>query len=1144
MKELFALRRRSKFAVPPSLRESFDPPIQPAIPEVLAWRLIDGIDHFTSILLMHDRQSIEAARPLLPLIAALAFALLLVSPASLRAQATDGHLIGTVFDQVGGLIAGAAVTVENESSGVTWDVATDDHGAYRFNNLPVGDYRLTAASEGFETASLTHIAVALNRTSTANVTLQVGEVETAVTVTAASAQIDTTTTTIGNAFNARQSLYSPSTNLALGVLNLSLQGAGVASSGGTGLGQGPSVGGQRPRNNSFMVEGVDNNAKDVTGSIVQVPNEAVAEFSSLQNQYGAEFGRSTGGQFNTVVKSGTNELHGSLYEYFMNRRLNALDQSNKRRGIFTRPRLDDNRVGGTVGGPVIRNRLFYFASYQFQAVGTEAAPGRPFSAPTAEGYAALDRIPGLSARNLEVLKRYVQPAPAQTSSTTVQGVDVPVGVLPVNVPAFQNDRAWIISIDSSKKNGDQVRYRYIDNSSRAINPSAAPDLPVFVTETSSAQQLTTVSYFRSLSARWFNESRFGFSRATSDVPSGNFEFPGLDSFPNITIEQDLDIQIGPYDDSPQSGDQSTYQGVSNFSFLSGAHTVKFGADFRRNTSADFYIQRQRGDYNYATLERYLLDLNPDIQAERNTGGSVYHGNNFEFYGYVTDAIKLRRNLTLDIGARYEFKSVPEGDKLQRLNAISSVPGVLAFGEPKSQKSNFAPRLGLAYSPGGAAKTVYRAGFGIAYDSYFTNLGQLTKPPQLENTFRVAPAARIPNFLANGGIRPDQRPEEFDEATARRTTSTYIFDQHLPYSIQWNFGIEHVVGHDYAVNVRYLGTRGVRLFTQSILPVVARANPQRSLPTYLERPAQAELDSLALTLDEIDNSPATLRHFADAGFGPIVYGFPNRGNSIYHGLAAEIKRRFANGLQFIGSYTWSKNIDDSTADIFSTLLSPRRPQDFQDMRAERARSFLDRTHRITVAWVFEVPWYSRSSNWFLRNMVGGWVISGMYTAESPQWATVQSGLDSNRNLDGATDRVVVNPNGVDRVGSDVTPLTNSEGRVVGYVADNPSARYIKAGGGVHPDAGRNTLPLRGINNFDLSVSKRVAIDESKAVEFRASFYNALNHPQYIPGSISSVRAVSSRDTRSNLIPGHPSFDRPDLIYSSHARETQLVLRFEF
>ena len=215
-----------------------------------------------------------------------------------------------------------------------------------------------------------------------------------------------------------------------------------------------------------------------------------------------------------------------------------------------------------------------------------------------------------------------------------------------------------------------------------------------------------------------------------------------------------------------------------------------------------------------------------------------------------------------------------------------------------------------------------------------------------------------------------------------------------------------------------------------------------------------------------------------------------------------------------------------------------------MRAERGRSFLDRTHRFTMTWVYEAPWYRKSRQWFRRNLLGNWVLSGMYTAESPQYATVQSGLDSNRNLDGATDRVVVNPNGADRTGSDVTALTNSDGRIVGYLADNPNARYVKAGAGVHPNGGRNTLPLRGINNFDVSVSKRFSVGESKAVEFRAAFYNALNHPQFIPGSLSSVRAVSSNITRNNLIPGHPLFDRPDQVYASHARDIHLVLRFTF
>ena len=305
----------------------------------------------------------------------LSVALLFATANSVRGQATDGHLLGAVLDQTGASIPRSTVTVLNVNTGVSWNQQTDELGAYRFNNLPVGDYTLAADAEGFTPAMLSGIAIALNRTSTVNLTLEVGEVQTELEVTAASAQIDTTTSTVGGSFDSRQALYSPSSDLALGVLNLSLQGAGVASSGGTGLGEGPSIGGQRPRNNNFMIEGVDNNHKGVTGRVVDVPNEAVAEFSLLQNQYGAEFGRSTGGQFNTVVRSGSNDVHGSLYEYFANRTLNALDQSNKRRGITENPRLDDNRFGATVGGPVIRNRLFYFGTYERNPVGQASRAG-------------------------------------------------------------------------------------------------------------------------------------------------------------------------------------------------------------------------------------------------------------------------------------------------------------------------------------------------------------------------------------------------------------------------------------------------------------------------------------------------------------------------------------------------------------------------------------------------------------------------------------------------------------------------------------------------------------------------------------------------------------------------------------------------
>ena len=499
-----------------------------------------------------------------------------------------------------------------------------------------------------------------------------------------------------------------------------------------------------------------------------------------------------------------------------------------------------------------------------------------------------------------MLKRYVPPAPAADRTTTVLGREIPTGVLPVNVPAYKNNSSWLGSVDYTDGRGDQVRFRYIRNASVAVDPGAVPDLPTFTTESKDSQHLATLSYLRTLSPDWFNETRLAFTRSSDNLPAGDFEFPGLDSFPNITIEQDLDIQIGPYNVSPQRGVQNTYQIVNNATFIRGRHTLKFGIDVRRNITSELFVQRQRGDYNYSTLERYLLDLSPDIQAERNTGGSVYHGNNTEFYSYFSSEIKILRNLTLTLGLRHEYKGVPYGDTLQQLNAISSVPGVLTFGVPKAQKRNFAPRAGLAYSPGSDGKTVIRAGFGVAYDAYFTNLGQLQKPPQLENTFRGDTTVDTPNYLANGGIRPDQRPDELDEEAARSLTSTYIPDQYLPYSLQWNFEVERVVAEDYTLSARYLGTRGVRLFTQTVLPLAARANPQRSLPTFYQRPTQSELDALALTLGDIDAQPVSLPEFANAGFSPFIFAFPNRGNSIYHGLAIEVKRRFSNGLQFIGA----------------------------------------------------------------------------------------------------------------------------------------------------------------------------------------------------------------------------------------------------
>src|SRR5439155_3939138 len=258
------------------------------------------------------------------------------------------------------------------------------------NNLPVGNYDVTVTASGFATSGLKNVAVDLNKTSTANVTMQVQGVTQEIAVIEAPAPIDTTTSQLQSTFKSDQIVNLPIIESAgnfYGALNLSMLSAGVASNGGVGQGTGPSVGGQRPMNNNFMVEGVDNNNKTVTGPLVYVPTDATGEFAILQNNYNSEFGHSTGGQFNTVVKSGENGMHGTAYEYFQNRKLNAIDQKYVRQGITKNPRYDQNRVGGSVGGPIIKNKWFYFGNFEYAPLGQASTVSAPVLTPTAAGYA-------------------------------------------------------------------------------------------------------------------------------------------------------------------------------------------------------------------------------------------------------------------------------------------------------------------------------------------------------------------------------------------------------------------------------------------------------------------------------------------------------------------------------------------------------------------------------------------------------------------------------------------------------------------------------------------------------------------------------------------------------------------------------------
>jgi hypothetical protein len=1075
---------------------------------------------------------------------------------TLFSQAISGDLVGSVYDASGGAVPKAVLTATNTATDTKSSAVTNASGQYRFSNLPPGNYDVSAALAGFTTATLKNLAVQLNQTATANFTLRVGAVSTAVDVTEAPTMLDTTTAQITTTYTTRQAQDLPSASIwPLEVLNLSLLQAGVASSEGLGAGTGPSVGGQRPRNNNFTVDGVDDNNKSVTGPTVIVPNESVAEFTVLQNQFPAEYGHSSAGQFNTVVKGGSNAFHGTLYEYVENRHMNALGQAYKNENIFTNPRFDRSQMGANYGGPILRDKLFFFASFEYDPLGQASTSPTPAYAPTLAGYQTLAGASGISQTNLSVLKQYaVAPSPTPGApSITVGGVTVPTGIIPITAPSYTNGYFGVLSSDYVISSADQLRGRLVYNDVASINTGAT--LPAFFTTVASTAYLATLAEYHTFSPRLTSEFRLGYSRFNSDDPVGDQKFPGLDQFPNLEF-LNLHLQVGPNPNFPQAMIFNVYSGVENITWLAGNHTLKAGTEFRRYIAPERFTAGERGNYYYLTPTSYLLDATPDYLAQRTLGNPVYYGDQIATYSYVQDTWRARRNLTIDLGLRYEYTTVPQGMRSQALNALASVPGVLTFHAPTASPDGLAPRAGLAYSPGGNGNTVIRAGFGIAYDVIFDNIGQNTLPPEFSTTVTAAPGGS--NFLANGGIAELQNLASLTAARARALTTSYVPDQALPYSINWNFGVQRVLARDYILEVRYLGTRGVHELLQEQINIQSAVTPSQNIPTYYSMPSLATLGSLPLTLGQLRSISPVIPQYANAGFVSPITAYMPEGWSLYNGLSVQLNRRLSRGLQYQAAYTWSHDIDNSTAEINTTALSPRRPQDFQDLTAEKADSALDRRQRLTLSLIYDAPWFKGSRNWFMKDVAGNWELAPIYTYESPEYYTVQSELDSNLNGDPAGDRTIVNVNGVsgtgsgviglDRSGNQISPTAaaSQTNNIVAYVASNPDARYIEAGPGAYANGGRNTQRTRPIDNVDLALIKHFVFGENLRFDLAGQAFNLFNHPQFVPGSLDTGGLTMTTGTSvvSYVGVSNPLFNNPTYAFGSNPRVLQVTAKFHW
>lgn len=622
------------------------------------------------------------------------------------AQRIDGDLRGTVKDPSGAFIPGAKVKITNQTTNQVREAETTEAGVYVVSNLLPGKYSVEVESTGFKKYARTNVELVANRVVEVNVDLELGSASEVVTVESGANLVETQNVTLaGGTFTgymlSDSSLTAMGGSLTGDVRNLAIIAPGTTTQPGGMAGQGGSIGGNRPRNNSFTVDGLDNNDASVTGANGPVINEAVQEFTLLTNQFNAELGHSTAGQFIITSKSGTNEIHGSGWWFNQNRHFNALD--NLTRAVTApgadKPRFDANRLGGQAGGPVLKDKWFFFGAYEFQNLGLAGTAPSVISVPTATGLQMLTTLAGNAASgvspvNVGLLTTHAPTASAQTGTINVcdQSVNptctaaggfvaIPIGTFSATTPQFLTTHLYQIGQDYQTAS-HKISGRYHYSRQRSLTAGSLP-VGQFNSDTIFDTKRLTISDVWTLNSRMVNELRAGYMwRAGPNQAVQSLTPPGNnDIFGNYAIV-DMSLELGPLSNFPQGQGSNTYQFADNFTFIKGNHTIKTGIDVRNILRTGGFLPRARGEYRWTAaagtasgLDAFVRDTFPTSVAIRGVGSGTYTQNRTAWYGFIQDSWKLTRRVTLDYGVRYEYTEPARDQALQELNGLANVTSI-------------------------------------------------------------------------------------------------------------------------------------------------------------------------------------------------------------------------------------------------------------------------------------------------------------------------------------------------------------------------------------------------------------------------------------------------------------------------------------
>ncbi len=1056
---------------------------------------------------------------------------------------------GAVVDNQGAAIANATVTFKDENTGARRTVTTDSEGNYTAAGLPPGKYQVEVQAPGFNATTVSGVEVQPGQSAATGVTLTPGAASETVTVTGVAQAVDVSTSHISANFQSNEIRELPSLAPAYSFSRLA---AGVNSTGLKYSTDQPSganrqeeflitINGGRPLSTGFMMDGRDDNGIDGRPAVALKSFDAIEMLHILTTRGDGDASRNYASSINLITRNGTNDFHGSLFDYHLNRRLGALSPLERRSGLDRSPKFKNDIFGGTFGGPVIRDRLFFFGSFFRETETSRRFVDSTSSSltPTLRGLDDLARaFPG-SATVADLLARgpatqkIGEPFFSRTASAPILGSEIEFGEIVRNIPSRAIGYEGGGRVEFQLTNRDRLESGYWlttrDETNSAGNLAAG-----FANDQEARGHFGSLRWTRLLSPQSTNEAGISFNKASASFGLSDdaaTRSSGARSAPAVNIGFRA-LGYGTSPSAPGSYASTLVEISDTLSHLAGRHNLKLGGQARIRRTDLNLLPGTVGQFNYASFEDFVLDNPASIAVA--TGGSRSRFSQLHHHFFIDDAWRVRNNLTLSIGLSYENHGQPYNQLIDRIRKREADPALALFGagplpleKIDRDNNNIAPRFGFAYTPRfllfgknifGYDKTVIRGGVSLSYDQ--TAYGPLadasiSAPNILLGVIAPANADALPAFPAVSDA--NQLRTLLGASPLAYARTQFARGYRDPSSLSWHLDISRDLDNKVIAGLSYVGAQGTGLIRM------------------------------------LDGNP-----FSNGSTGAVRF-YETSGRSIYHSIQARADLRLTDKITSSIAYTFSKLIDDAP-DYFSpagarggnsTLLSALAIRSiaqnpFDDSRGERSVSSLDRRHNLTASFLWDLP-LRRNQSRILGRLLGGWKAAGVIemasgspftpfqlTGNSPSQAALFASMFSDRsgtlrpfagNASAPIDSVAfsnaansffhffLNPDG--------SPFSSPTGFIIadsrGFRAGSTQgARFIYndfpveqtarlrglapdafgktfAAGRPFGDAGRNTLFSPRLLNVNFALIKNTKLTEKVYLQFRAEFFNLFNHP---------------------------------------------------